>query len=125
MSPSPLNAYQRTERLSPTPTAAEAGVFTNAAGLLAVARDNVTDFVSYSAALKFNRLLWTVLQADLASGSNALPDSLKSDLLSLSLFVDKRTVVALAEPKAEHLDALIEIDLNIARGLRRQATSTH
>ncbi|NQU59797.1 MAG: flagellar biosynthesis regulator FlaF [Rhodospirillales bacterium] len=120
MTPSPFNAYQQTQRLALTPTAAEAGAFTKAASLLGKARDNVNDYDSYSAALNFNQLLWTVLQADLASGSNALPDELKRILLSLSLFVDRQTIMALSEPKAEHLDALIEIDMNLASGLRQQ-----
>ena len=52
---------------------------------------------------------------------NGLSGELKSDLLSLSLFVDKQTVKALADPRPEHLDVLIEINRNIALGLRAQA----
>ena len=74
-----------------------------------------------SSAVKFNQVLWTLIQSDLSENASRFPDDLKSDLLSLSLFVDRQTVKALSEPKAEHLEALIEIDRNIARGLRAQA----
>ncbi|MGY8992040.1 MAG: flagellar biosynthesis regulator FlaF [Rhodospirillales bacterium] len=36
------------------------------------------------------------------------------------MFVDKQTIKALSDPKPEHLDVLIEINRNIAQGLREQ-----
>lgn len=114
----PTDAYQQGQRLAVTPSAAEASAFTKAALLLVKAKDREDDYTSYASALRFNQVLWTLIQSDLSEDADRLPDDLKSDLLSLSLFVDRQTVKALSEPKAGHLEALIEIDRNIARGLR-------
>ena len=116
-----LNAYQQAQRLAMTPSAAESATLIRAAGLLDEAKGALHDPAAYAAALKFNQTFWTVLQADLTSDGNALSDELKSDLLSLSVFVDKQTIKALADPQPEHLDVLIEINRNIAQGLSAQA----
>ena len=75
------------------------------------------DYAAYATALTFNQTLWTLFQADLSGDGNALPDNLRDDLLSLSLFVDRQTILALGDPSPKHLDALIEINRNLARGL--------
>ena len=112
-----IGVYQRAQKLSMTPSLAEAAAFTKAASLLASAQENPADYSSFAAALNFNQLLWTVLQADLTTPANALPNTIKIDLLSLSLFVDKQTAKALAHPEAPHLDVLIGINRDLARGL--------
>jgi len=71
-----------------------------------------------SESLKFNQNIWTILQGELAKDDNPLPLQLRKDLLSLSLFVDKRTFDVMAFPSPEKLDILININLNIAAGLR-------
>jgi len=71
-----------------------------------------------SSALKFNQRMWTVLQGELAKEDNPLPAQLKRDLLTLSLFIDKRTFEVMAFPSPEKLDMLIRINLNLAAGLR-------
>jgi flagellar protein FlaF len=43
---------------------------------------------------------------------------LKQDLLSLSVFIDKRIFEVMAYPNPEKLTAIININLNIAAGLR-------
>jgi flagellar protein FlaF len=43
---------------------------------------------------------------------------LKRDLLRLSIFVDQRTLETLAHPSPEKLTILININHNIAAGLR-------
>ncbi|MDA0306948.1 MAG: flagellar biosynthesis regulator FlaF [Proteobacteria bacterium] len=117
MHPSGISVYQRMQKLSMTPSMAEAAAFSRAASLLAKAQANPVDYSSYQAALNFNQLLWTLLQADLSSPANRLPAEMKKDLLSLSLFVDKQTAMALANTKAAYLDALIDINRDLARGL--------
>lgn len=68
--------------------------------------------------LTMNQRIWTILQGELAKEDNPLPKQLRQDLLSLSLFVDKRTFDIMAYPAPEKLDILININLNIAAGLR-------
>ena len=77
----------------------------------------VDDYDAYASALKFHQMLWTFIQADVAADGNGLPDDLKTNILSLSIFVDSQTIMALAEPNAEHLHSLIAIDKSIASGL--------
>jgi flagellar protein FlaF len=74
-----------------------------------------------SAALQYNQRIWTIFQAELEKPDNPLPSNLKTDLLRLSLFVDKRTLETLAYPAPEKLTILININHNIAAGLRMRA----
>ncbi len=122
MRPRPTDAYRQTSKLALTPRAAEAEAFTKAARLLdqvqAKAKTGPFDYDAYARALGFNQTLWTIIQADLGRHAMHLPAGLRRDILDLSLYVDKQTIKALADPKAEHLGALVEIDRAIARGLR-------
>jgi len=71
-----------------------------------------------SDSLEKNQKIWSILQGELAREDNPLPKQLRQDLLSLSLFIDKRTFDVMANPSPEKLDILININLNIAAGLR-------
>ena len=113
----PAKAYGRAQKAAFLPRQVEATAFAKAAALLAEAAARVQEFDAYRAALRFNRLIWTLIQADLARPDNGLSDQVKAKLLSLSVFVDKQTVAALAAPSAARLEPLIEIDRNIAQGL--------
>ncbi len=117
MLPHPTDAYRQTSRLGLSPRAAEAEAFSKAARLLNQARTGSFDYDAYASALRFNQTLWTLIQADLGPDATHLPAGLRHDILNLSLYVDKQTIKALTDPKAEHLDALVEIDRTIARGL--------
>ena len=125
MRPHPTDAYRRISRLALSPRGAEAEAFTKAARLLYQAGQARTgqggtekfDYDAYASALRFNQTLWTIIQADLGRDATHLPAGLRHDILNLSLYVDKQTIKALSDPKAEHLGALVEIDRTIARGL--------
>ncbi len=117
MLPHPTDAYRQTSRLALPPRAAEAEAFSKAARLLNQARTGSFDYGTYASALRFNQTLWTIIQADLGGDGSHLPAGLRRDILNLSLYVDKQTIKALTDPKAEYLGALVEIDRTIARGL--------
>ena len=104
------------------PREVEAMAFTKAALMLEEAKGQVDDYDSYAAALKFNQLLWTIIQADVVDKENQLPPQLKANILSLSIFVDRQTIKSLANTKAENLDSLININKNLAEGLMTKAT---
>lgn len=72
-------------------------------------------------ALRYNQRLWTFFQGELLADGCTLPADLRSNLLRLSAFVDKRTFEMLAQPSADGLRALIEIDRHIASGLASPA----
>jgi len=69
-------------------------------------------------ALRFNQLIWSIFQTELAKPENPLPKKLREDLLSLSVFVDKRIFEVMGFPESDRLTILINIDLNLAAGLR-------
>jgi flagellar protein FlaF len=69
-------------------------------------------------ALLFVNRLWTVLLEDLADSGNGLPDSLKASLISIGIWVLRRTEqIRLGD---EHdFSALIDISESIKKGLGR------
>ncbi|MDP6572735.1 MAG: flagellar biosynthesis regulator FlaF [Rhodospirillales bacterium] len=111
-----VHAYGQTQNLALPPRRAEAMAFAKAVALLNQA-GAADDPAAYSSALGFNQLLWTIVQADVAGPGNALPEGLRKTLLSLSVFVDRQTLAAYADPSAERLMPLIRINENIAKGL--------
>ena len=72
-------------------------------------------------ALRINSLLWSIFQAQISAEENPLPKQLREDLLTLSFFVDKRTREVMCFPEPSKLTALININLNIAAGLKEAA----
>ena len=117
MSQDKLQAYAQTQKSALPPREVEAMAFTKAALMLDEAKGQTKDYDAYAAALKFNQLLWTIIQADIVDTANTLPPQLKANILSLSIFVDKQTVKALADTNGDHLDSLIDINKNLAEGL--------
>ncbi|MEE2745871.1 MAG: flagellar biosynthesis regulator FlaF [Pseudomonadota bacterium] len=95
----------------------DAAAFSQAAYVLDQARQNIEDEEACEKALQYNQLLWSIVQADVSQGENTLPDELKANLISLSIFVDKQTTKGLANPSEEIFDELISINLNISEGL--------
>lgn len=69
------------------------------------------------AALRLNSKLWSIFQAEVTRDDNLLPRQIRQDVLSLSLFVDKRTKDIMCFPEPEKLTILININLNLAAGL--------
>ncbi|MDD3951642.1 MAG: flagellar biosynthesis regulator FlaF, partial [Desulfobacterales bacterium] len=69
-------------------------------------------------ALRSNQVIWSVLQSELARDDNPLPLDIRRNLLTLSVFIDKRIIQIMAHPAPEKLQVLIDINLNLAAGLR-------
>ncbi len=123
MYPAPLQAYDKVSRATMNGRDVEAAVLTKAAMKL---KQCQTDWnrpdrdAALNAALKFNQRIWSIFQAEIDRKENPLPEELKIDLLRLSLFVDKRIFEMMAYPSPEKLTILININNNIAAGLRTQ-----
>jgi len=116
-----LKAYDSVNKSTMSARDIEAKVLTKAALKLKEWQDNWTENgkgAKLEAALKYNQRVWTIFQAELEKPENPLPTSLKVDLLRLSAFIDKRTLEMLAFPAPEKLTILININHNIAAGLR-------
>ncbi len=117
MSTTQIDTYEQVILSALSRREIDALAFAKAVVMLEEASQAVDDYDAYAAALKFHQMLWTFIQADVAADGNRLPDDLKANILSLSIFVDTQTIAALAEPRAEHLHSLIAIDKSIASGL--------
>lgn len=67
-------------------------------------------------ALLFTNRLWCFLLDDLADGGNSLPDSLKASLISIGIWVLRRTE-DIRLGKVDDFSALIEVSETISKGL--------
>lgn len=113
------NAYARVAQTALTPRGAEAAVLIKAAGRLqAIQADWDNQRPALNDALNFNQKVWTIIAGSATAPENPLPDSIKTSIAELSTFVFKRMIDTMIEPTAEKLTALININHQIAAGLR-------
>jgi len=121
MNATPMNVYKKAQMDTLTGRELEAAVLTKAAMLLKDCRDNwnAPDRDSrLEDALKYNQLIWSLFQGELSMPDNPLPKKLREDILSLSVFIDKRILDILAFPAPEKLSFIVDANLNLAAGLR-------
>ncbi|MGY6628931.1 MAG: flagellar biosynthesis regulator FlaF [Oceanicaulis sp.] len=83
--------------------------------LISVRDAGPSDIRKKAKALDRNRRVWSAFAADCASSGNALPESLRAGIISLSIFVSKETSAAMRGET--DLDTLIEINRTIMQGL--------
>ena len=103
----------------------EAAALTRCALMLSACQNNwnaVGRDVHLSEALRNNQMVWSILQSELANDDNPLPIEVRNNLLTLSVFIDKRIIDVMASPAPEKLQILIDINLNLAAGLRGSGT---
>lgn len=100
--------------------AVEAAAFANINLELSKAiRRREDDWPGYVAAISKNLKLWTTLSADIMDPRNGLPVETRSLLLTLSKFVRTRTIEIFKREQDIGAEPLIEINANVAAGLRR------
>jgi flagellar protein FlaF len=117
-----LAAYRTVQKVTSSDSEIEALVLTRAAQKLAEVqnnwdapdRDELLD-----EALRYNQQIWSIFQGELLKEDNPLPRQLREDILSLSAFIDKRIFEVMNSPDPEKLTVIVNINLNIAAGLRR------
>ena len=68
-------------------------------------------------ALDKNRRLWSILASAMQEADCPQPLEIKQNIINLANFIFKRTNEILSKPEAQKLDILININMNIARGL--------
>lgn len=70
-------------------------------------------------AIRYNQKVWSFFQSELSMPDNPLPKNIREDILNLSLFIDNRLFEVMAFPSNPNkLDIIIDINFNIAAGLR-------
>jgi flagellar protein FlaF len=70
-----------------------------------------------NAALAFNRKLWSIFVAAALKDDSPQPVEVRQNIVNIGAFIFTRTVDIQIEPTPQKLDALIEINRNIAAGL--------
>lgn len=78
-----------------------------------------TDYRDIADILEINQKLWVIFSSDMGDPENPLPQEIKNNIASLGFFIFKRTKDMLADPTADGMRALININRNIAAGLLR------
>jgi len=117
----PLEAYKTVEKITISGRETEARVLSQAALKLKDCRDNwhaEDRDEKLDEALKYTQRIWSIFQGELSKHDNPLPRQLKLNLLQLSSFIDKRIFETMSYPSPEKLTAVININANIAAGLR-------
>jgi flagellar biosynthesis activator protein FlaF len=118
---SSVNAYTVIQKETLSGRELEASVLSRAGLMLKSVKENwgaLDRNQKLQEAVKFNQKVWSFFQAELADPENPLPKNLREDILNLSLFIDKRLFEVLAFPDPEKLSIVIDINFNIASGLR-------
>ena len=96
----------------------ERRAFDKAVGLLRAAQGKGRGSRESVEALLFANRLWTVLLEDLADEGNGLPDPLKASLISIGIWVLRRTE-DIRQGSVDDFSALIEVFETIRKGLGR------
>ena len=118
------NAYARVAQATQSPRELEATILIKAATRLQAIRENWEGRrAELDEALTFNRKLWTILVASVTDADNPLPQAIKNNIANLAMFVFERTITVMVEPAPEKLAALVNINREIAAGLRAKPAS--
>jgi len=121
MTSNSVNAYTNMQKETLSGRELEASVLSRAGLMLKSVQDNWGSpdrETKLLEAVKFNQKVWSFFQAELSDPENPLPKNLREDILNLSIFIDKRLFEVLAFPDPDKLSIVIDIDFNIASGLR-------
>ena len=119
MQNSAAHAYQKVGKQTVSPRVLEANLLSRAAAQLQVVRDNWdTRRHELREALLFNRKLWNIFLTSVTGEQSQLPDKLRENIANLGLFVMKQTVSMTDNPVPQKLDTLININRELAAGLR-------
>ena len=114
-----LQSYQATQRSTESPRSTEYRLFAQVTRAMMECKDLGPS--KLFDALEWNRRVWLTLQSDLAHPGNRLPDKLKAQLISLSLWVDRHTS-KVVQGKAK-IQALIDVNRSIMEGLAANIAS--
>ena len=119
---SPLQAYETVNKTTMSGREVEAAVLTKAAYKLRECQKNWGSDdreQKLSDALKYNQLIWNIFQGELKKDDNPLDRQLRANLLRLCQWVDRQIFDTMGDPSPDKLDLVIDINNNIAAGLRQ------
>jgi flagellar protein FlaF len=112
-----LQAYQQAATRAESPRETEYRLFAQVTlALMEAAKCEPTDIRGRIDALDWNRRVWSVLGGACSEPENALPESLRAAIISLSIWVGKHTSEVIR--RKEEIEPLIEVNRMIMQGLR-------
>lgn len=115
-------AYQQVGKQTVSPRLLEANLLSRSAAQLQRIRDDWEHAgEGLQAALTFNRKLWNVFLSSVTGDESQLPRDLRQNVANLGIFVMKHTLATQTRPEAHKLDVLININRELAAGLRASA----
>ena len=117
-----IQAYAKTQSLALSQRELEARALMKAAAKLQAIKENWDPSIMHiEDALSHNRKVWTIFLASASDPDCALPPEVRKNVIGLGRFVVNQCMRILFEPDRSKLDLLIEINQNIAAGLRGNA----
>jgi flagellar protein FlaF len=115
-------AYQQVGKQTVSPRLVEANLLSRSAAQLQRIRDDWENSADgLHAALTFNRRLWNIFLNSVTGEASQLPKHLRENVANLGIFVMKHTLATQTRPEARKLDVLININRELAAGLRASA----
>jgi len=114
-----LQAYQKTQIATGNPRDTEYRLFGQVTGALINAKDQPRTSQELIKAIDWNRRVWSALASDCSSEANALPQNLRAQIISLSLWVTRYSSQVMREGAG--LDPLIDVNRAIMEGLAARA----
>jgi flagellar biosynthesis activator protein FlaF len=113
------SAYSQTAKQTTDPRNLEANLLSRSAARLQLIRDDWDGQRSeLLGVLTSNRRLWTIFLSTVTQDENPLPNPVKENVANLGLFVMNHTMDVMTRPDAQKLDVLININRQLAAGLR-------
>ncbi len=115
-----LQAYQQAAARTENSRDAEYRLFGQVTRALLQAADKPPEDVNGRMdALDWNRRLWSALASDCSDPQNVLPETLRAQIISLSLWVSRHTSAVIR--REEEIDPLIDINRIMMQGLSGQS----
>ena len=111
-------AYNQVAKTVESPREREAALLMKSAGMLQRVKDEWPAREQLGAALTYNRKLWTIFLTSATREDNPLPQQARQNIANIGIFVMGRTRELMFQPEAHKLDALVQINRQIAAGLR-------
>jgi flagellar protein FlaF len=119
-----VKKYKATQASTENPRQTEYRLFAEVTkALMAVREASVSKGLKpqdFYKAVDWNRRLWLALQLDIASNENRFPDSLKANIASIAIWVDKHSRMVLRGELS--IEPLISINRTIMEGLSTEPT---
>jgi flagellar protein FlaF len=119
---SAAQAYGKIANKVASPRELESDLLLTAASRLQAVRDDWNNKKSQlDEALLYNRQLWMIFIDSITSADHPLPAAIRQNVANLGVFVINQTVSMMTNPKPDQLTPLININRELASGLRGSA----